>query len=98
MTIKTVSTWLKTAHIPENLLEDRGQFTLPTELANRLKRWEDEGKRPTTRQPEESIVVTDSHIIVTVVWFDEGAAQEWVDLGHNNPNIPELVSRVLVID
>ena len=91
MTIKTISTFLKVSYIPENLHDTRANSThMPPHVVTKLRQWTDEGKYPSTRQPGDSVVVTDEHIIITTVWFDEAAAQEWVDMGLA-ANIPELV-------
>ena len=57
--------------------DDRTHFSrLPPNVAQMMKEHVAEGRYPATRQPEDSIVWTDTEVIVTWVWYDARAARE----------------------
>ena len=79
-------------------LDDRTEFsTLPSELANVCKAHVVTGAIPATRQPTDSFVVTDEHVIVTLTWGDLAVAQQYV-ADKLTRNIMGLISSVVVSD
>ena len=78
MTIKLIDTYDRAVIEPLGIFSDentaigdRTNFSgLPPALAELMKEYVVEGKLPATRQPEDSIVWTDTECIVTIVWND----------------------------
>jgi len=56
------------------------------------------GTFPTTKQPEDSVVWTDTECIVTTVWLDRAAAEQHCVLKQNSNLAPELISATVVED
>jgi hypothetical protein len=77
-------------------LGDRTDFqSLPAAGAEVCKRYVASGAIPSTRQPTDSFVVTDEHVIVTFTWFDRAAAEEYQTFKSTQVR-PGLVSSELV--
>ena len=78
MTIKLIDTYDRAVIEPLGIFSDenatigdRTNFPgLPPAVAELMKEYVVEGKLPATRQPEDSIVWTDTECIVTIVWLD----------------------------
>ena len=78
-------------------LDDRTEFsTLPPDLAEMCKAHVASGAAPATRQPTDSFVVTDEHVIVTFTWNDLAVAQQW-SADKLTRNVMGLVSSVVVV-
>ena len=59
-------------------LNDRTDFlTLPPDLAEICKAHVANGAIPSERQPTDSFVVTDNHVVVTLTWLNLEAAQQY---------------------
>jgi hypothetical protein len=80
----------------EESLGDRTNFTAHTlPNAERLKQFVAIGWLPSERQPTDTFVVTDEHVIVTITWNDRRGAENW----HGNKlasSPPGLISTELV--
>ena len=81
MTIKCIDTYDRSIVEPlgifsnEDAMFDRVNFpTFPPAIAEQIKELIAGGKLPATRQPEDSIVWTDTECIVTITWLDFPAA------------------------
>ena len=104
MTIKIIDTYNRSVVEPlgiirPDLLDDRTEFAMfinPT-VQEAMKQLVADGKFPATKQPEDSIVWTDTECIVTIVWNDYHAAQQ-----HSTrklaANYPGMISSVVVED
>lgn len=103
MTIRQIDTYDRAifesvSHFTDESLNDRSDFsTLPAELADMCKAHVATGAIPAERQPTDSFVVTDEHVIITLTWGDLTAAQEWV-ASKLERNILGLISSVVVSD
>jgi len=105
MTIKLIDTYDRAIVEPlgmirEDLLHDRSDFAMfqPNSPAREymLKQVTD-GHLPSTQQPEDSIVWTDTECIVTIVWNDYDAAHGH-SVGKLSANYPGLKSSVVTRD
>ena len=103
MTIKLIDTYDRAIVEPlgmirEDLLHDRSDFAMfqPNSPAREymLKQVTD-GHLPSTQQPEDSIVWTDTECIVTIVWNDYYNAQN-CSIRKLGQNVPGLKSSVVV--
>ena len=81
------------------ILGDRSNFPglLPTG-AELMKEYVAEGEFPAIRQPEDSIVWSDTEVIVTFVWNDPRAAENWSDIKLSSFQSIGLKSSVVVND
>lgn len=78
MTIKCIDTYDRATveqlglFLDENAtIADRTTFpTLPPAVAEEMKQLVADGKLPATRQPEDSMIWTDTECIITIVWLD----------------------------
>ena len=62
----------------DETLGDRTEFRgVGEEGAEILKNCVANGALPSERQPTDTFVVTDEHVIVTITWNDLSAAEEW---------------------
>jgi hypothetical protein len=106
MTIKIIDTYDRS--VVESLgmftdedasIGDRVNFpTLPPSVADQMKQHVAEGKLPATRQPEDSIVWTDTECIVTIVWLDYYSAETHRQGKQRNVQSSGLKSSVIVED
>ena len=77
-------------------LNDRTDFlTLPPEWAELCKKFVAMGAIPSERQPTDSFVVTDDHVIVTFTWGNIQAAERYQEFKATQTR-PGLISTELV--
>ena len=103
MTIKLIDTYDRAVVEPlgiirEDLLHDRSDFAMfPANSPVRefLQQQVADGHLPSTLQPEDSIVWTDTECIVTVVWNEYYNAQNY-SIRKLGQNVPGLKSSVVV--
>ena len=80
-------------------LGDRTEFRgVGDEGAEILKNYVEAGFLPSERQPTDTFVVTDEHVIVTFTWLDRDAAEAWQTrkTAKTSPVRPGLISTELV--
>ena len=106
MTIKCIDTYDRSIVEPLGIfsdeaavLGDRENFPMiPPPFAEKLRTAVAEGKLPATRHPEDSMVWTDTELIVTVVWLDYPTALERCMSKRNGVGTIGLKSSVVVED
>jgi hypothetical protein len=82
MTIKCIDTYDRAVVEPlgvfsneSAMFDDRANFSnLPPAVAEQMKEHVANGRLPSTRQPEDGIVWTDTECIITMVWLDYPSA------------------------
>jgi hypothetical protein len=105
MTIKLIDTYDRAIVEPlgiirEDLLNDRSEFAMfqPNSLSREFMQQQvADGHFPSTQQPEDSIVWTDTECIVTIVWNDHSAATSH-SARKLAANYPGMKSSVVVED
>ena len=90
------ATFESLSHFTDESLGDRINFPgLPSAAAEMCKQYVAAGAIPSERQPTDSFVVTDEHIIVTFTWLNFEAAAEYQRLKFAQAR-PGLISTELV--
>ena len=105
MTIKLIDTYDRAIVEPlgmirEDLLHDRSDFAMfqpNSPVRGFLQQHVADGHLPSTQQPEDSIVWTDTECIVTIVWNDYNAATSH-SARKLASNYPGMISSVVVED
>jgi len=83
----------------DTFFDDRTHFSrLPPHVADLMKENVAAGRYPATRQPEDSIVWSDTEIIITWVWYDLRAARERSNMKLFALQSMGLKSSVVVVD
>jgi hypothetical protein len=92
MTIKTVDTyhlWFAETVVNLDTIHDRDRTNLPFVQSDNytefLQSCVTAGSLPSTRQPEDSVVRTETEIIITTVWLDKAVAEQRCILKQNTP-------------
>jgi hypothetical protein len=84
------------ASFTDESLNDRTDFlTLPPAAAALCKQFVEMGAIPTERQPTDSFVVTDDHVILTLTWLDLECATRYQEFKATQTR-PGLISSELV--
>jgi len=107
MTIKTLSTYYLSYDAftgkSSDTVHDQDRTTfpdIPNELSDLLSFLKDSvqnGSLPSTRQPQDSVVRTATEIIITTVWLNKTAAENYCLLRRNSSN-EHLISCTVIED